>query len=155
MKQHLRYAILVLITVMLATALTVCSSSSTSISEMADDRAVTTTSTGTYQILTIDEFANIVAEESDEYTIVNVHIPYEGEVAETDMSIAYNNIAVLSSALPDKNAPIILYCRSGRMSEEASRALIELGYTNLYDIPGGMNAWQNSGRELLNAETIE
>jgi len=154
-KQHLRYAILVLITVMLATALTVCSSSSTSISEMADDRAVTTTSTGTYQILTIDEFANIVAEESDEYTIVNVHIPYEGEVAETDMSIAYNNIAVLSSALPDKNAPIILYCRSGRMSEEASRALIELGYTNLYDIPGGMNAWQNSGRELLNAETIE
>lgn len=155
MKQHLRYTILVLITVMLATALTACSSSSTSISEMADDRAVTTTSTGTYQILTIDEFANIVAEESDEYTIVNVHIPYEGEVAETDMSIAYNNIAVLSSALPDKNAPIILYCRSGRMSEEASRALIELGYTNLYDIPGGMNAWQNSGRELLNAETIE
>lgn len=105
--------------------------------------------------MTIDEFANIVAEESDEYTIVNVHIPYEGEVAETDMSIAYNDIAALSSALPDKNAPIILYCRSGRMSEEASRALIEFGYTNLYDVPGGMNAWQNSGRDLLNAETIE
>lgn len=149
MKQHLRYTILVLITIVLATAPTACSSSSTPVSEIA----VTNTSTSMYQTLTIDEFANIVAEESDEYTIVNVHIPYEGEVAETDMSIAYNDIAALSSALPDKNAPIILYCRSGRMSEEASRALIELGYTNLYDVPGGMNAWQNSGQELLNAET--
>ena len=151
MKQYLRYTILVLVTIVLATALTACSSSSTLVSGIE----VTNISISTYQTLTIDEFANIVAEESDEYTIVNVHIPYEGEVAETDMSIAYNDIATLSSALPDKNAPIILYCRSGRMSEEASRVLIELGYTNLYDVPGGMNAWQNSGRELLNAETIE
>jgi rhodanese-related sulfurtransferase len=148
-KQYLRSTFIVLISILLVTALTACSSSSTPVSEIA----VTNTSTSVYQTLTIDEFANIVAEESDEYTIVNVHIPYEGEVAETDMSIAYNDIAVLSSALPDKNAPIILYCLSGRMSEEASRALIELGYTNLYDVPGGMNAWQSSGRELLNVET--
>jgi len=103
-KQHLRYTILVFITTVLATALTACSSSSTSVSDMADDRAVTTTSTGTYQTLTIDEFASIISEESDEYTI---------------------------------------------MSEEASRALIELGYTQIWDVLGGMNAWQTSGRELI------
>jgi len=154
-NQHLRYTILVFITMVLAISMTACSSSSTAVSEMVDDRSVMTTSTGMYQTLTIDDFANIVTDEADEYTIVNVHIPYEGEVAETDMRIAYNDIASLSSILPDKHASIILYCRSGRMSEEASRALIELGYTNLYDVPGGMNAWQNSGRELLNAETIE
>lgn len=155
MNQHLRYTLLVFITIVLATALTACRSSSTFVSEMAHEKVVTTTSNGTYQTLTIDEFANIVAEKSEEYTIVNVHIPYEGEVAETDMSIAYNDISTLSSALPDKNAPIILYCRSGRMSEEASRALIELGYTQVWDVPGGMNAWQNSGQRLLKVETIE
>jgi len=35
------------------------------------------------------------------------------------------------------------------MSEEASRALIELGYTQIWDVLGGMNAWQTSGRELI------
>jgi rhodanese-related sulfurtransferase len=101
--------------------------------------------------LTIDEFAEIITNESDQYAIVNVHIPYEGEVAETDMQIPYNDIEALTSALPDKNAPIILYCRSGRMSEEASLALRELGYTQVWDVPGGMNAWRESGHELLNS----
>ena len=61
-------------------------------------------------------------------------------------------IEALTRALPDPNVPIILYCRSGRMSEEASRALIDLGYTQLWDVPGGMIAWESSGRELLNRE---
>ncbi len=106
-----------------------------------------------YQTLAIDEFSTILESESDAYTVVNVHIPYEGELLNTDLQIAYNDVDALTSALPDRNAPIILYCRSGRMSEEASQALLELGYTNLYDVPGGMNAWQDSGRELLNTET--
>lgn len=105
-----------------------------------------------YRTLTIDEFAEIIANEPEQYAIVNVHIPYEGEVAETDIYIPYNDIEALASALPDKNAPIILYCRSGRMSEEAVRALAELGYTQVWDVPGGMNAWHESGRELLYTE---
>lgn len=108
-----------------------------------------------YQTLSIDEFSSILENESDAYTVVNVHIPYEGEVLNTDLQIAYNDVDALTSALPDRDAPIILYCRSGRMSEEASQVLLELGYTNVYDVPGGMNAWQDSGRELLNAETTE
>lgn len=104
---------------------------------------------GSYQTLTIDEFASIIDNQGERYTIVNVHIPYEGEVTATDAQIPYNNIEALTGALPDKDAPIILYCRSGRMSEEASRALIDLGYTQVWDVPGGMIAWERSGRELL------
>jgi len=44
---------------------------------------------------------------------------------------------------------VILYCRSGNMSEQASRALVEQGYTQVWDVPGGMVAWQNSGRKLI------
>lgn len=105
-----------------------------------------------YRTLTIDEFAEIIANDPEQYTIVNVHIPYEGKVAETDMQIPYNDVEALTSALPDKDAPIILYCRSGRMSEEASRALVDLGYTQIWDVSGGMNAWQASNRELLSDE---
>lgn len=42
--------------------------------------------------------------------------------------------------LPDKNRPIILYCRSGRRSAEASEKLSKLGYTKLYDV-GSLIGW--------------
>ena len=149
MLQCYRTAITSFLIVLLATTATACSASGTPISEVTEPTAASNASTGSYQTLTIDEFANIVTNQSDEYTIINVHIPYEGEVAETDLGIPYNDLEALTSALPDKNAPIILYCRSGRMSEEASRALVDLGYTQIWDVPGGMNAWESNGRELL------
>lgn len=102
-----------------------------------------------YRTLTIDQFADILADENSGYTIINVHIPFEGEVAGTDAHVAYNDLDALVSALPDPNAPIVLYCRSGSMSETASRALVERGYTQVYDVPGGMIAWEQSGRELV------
>ena len=42
--------------------------------------------------------------------------------------------------LPDKNATVLLYCRSGRRSREAANKLVELGYKNVYDF-GGINDW--------------
>lgn len=122
-------------------AITACSPTSPS--------TLTPVSEPRYQTLTLDEFAAALEQESDTYTVVNVHIPYEGEVPNTDLQIAFNDLDALTSALPDRNAPIILYCRSGNMSEQAAHALAELGYTNVWDVPGGMNAWQNSGRTLL------
>jgi rhodanese-related sulfurtransferase len=101
-----------------------------------------------YQTLSIDELITIVDNKADGYTIVNVHIPYAGEIQETVANTAFNDIDALTSTLPDKDAPIILYRRSGNMSETATRELVALGYTNVYDVPGGMNAWQSSGREL-------
>lgn len=107
---------------------------------------------GVYQTLDIDAFAEILASSPDEYTVVNVHIPYAGEIEGTDYNIAYNDIDALTSALPDKDAPIILYCRSGNMSQQASEHLIAMGYTQIWDVPGGMNAWQESGRSLQDSE---
>ncbi len=43
--------------------------------------------------------------------------------------------------LHDKEATILVYCRSGRRSEIASRALIEMGYQNVYDF-GGIIDWE-------------
>lgn len=43
-------------------------------------------------------------------------------------------------ALPDLDQEILVYCRSGKRSEQASRKLVALGYTNIYDF-GGINTW--------------
>lgn len=105
--------------------------------------------TAEYQTLSIDEFADIVQNRPDDYQIINVHIPYAGEVENTNANIAYNDLDALTAAISGKDTPVILYCRSGNMSEQASRALVEQGYTQVWDVPGGMVAWQASGRELI------
>lgn len=88
--------------------------------------------------------------EHKDFTMVNVHIPYEGELPQTDAFIPYNEIESHMSELPaDKNARILLYCRSGRMSDEAAENLAKLGYTNLVEVDGGMQAWQAAGNELI------
>lgn len=42
--------------------------------------------------------------------------------------------------LPDKNTVILIYCRSGRRSENAAKKLVDRGYTNVYDF-GGIIDW--------------
>jgi rhodanese-related sulfurtransferase len=120
-----------------------------------DNQAVTTPEQNTsYQTMSIDELAGVMADpnSNSDFTVVNVHIPYEGKIEGTDYNVAYNDLDALKTTLPDKDAPIILYCRSGNMSEQAAQDLAELGYTQIYDVPGGMIAWESSGYPLVGNE---
>lgn len=85
-----------------------------------------------------------------DFVFINVHIPYEGEIANTDAFIPYD---VVDQNLPkfpaDKNAKIFLYCRSGHMSSIAAEKLIEVGYTNVWNLDGGMIEWEKAGLPLV------
>ena len=55
--------------------------------------------------------------------------------------LPYNEIGEKAeSVFPDKNATILVYCRTGVRSEIAARALIDMGYTGVYDF-GGIVDW--------------
>lgn len=95
-----------------------------------------------------DAFAQLV--DDPEVTTINVHIPYGGEIPGTEAFIPYNDTKALLAALPsDTTAPVALYCRSGSMSAVAAQAVVAAGYTNVYDLTGGMNAYRTSGRDVL------
>lgn len=84
------------------------------------------------------------------FFFVNVHIPYEGEIRDTDANIAFDKMADNLDKLPqDKSAKIVLYCRSGRMSEIAAEELSRLGYSQVSHLSGGMIDWKKSGYEII------
>jgi rhodanese-related sulfurtransferase len=102
---------------------------------------------GSYKNVTPKEL-NAMLKNKD-FVFVNVHIPFAGNIAGTDLSIPYDQIENELSQLPsDKSAKIVLYCRSGHMSTIAAEKLVSLGYTNIWSLKGGMVEWEKAGFTL-------
>ena len=89
------------------------------------------------------EEAVTMMEEESGYIILDVrtaqeygekHIP--GAINIANESICTEDIP----ELPDKDQLILVYCRSGNRSKQASEKLVKLGYTNIVEI-GGINSW--------------
>ena len=106
-----------------------------------------TVASGSYQNATPAEL-NMMLKDKD-FVLINVHIPFAGNIARTDLSIAYDGIEQNLSQLPsDKHAKIVLYCRSGHMSQIAAEKLVSLGYTNIWNLKGGMIDWEKAGYKI-------
>jgi rhodanese-related sulfurtransferase len=103
---------------------------------------------GSYTDVSVDGLALML--ENKDFPLINVHIPYEGELEGTDAFIPFDQMEQNLDKLPaDKDAKIVLYCRSGNMSGISARTLVGLGYTDVWNVDGGMIAWEASGRSLL------
>ena len=135
---------ILLISLFLLVTLTACQSS---VEEIMGKEI--TTASGYYKDITPAELDAMLS--NKDLFLVNVHIPFAGNIADTDLSIPYDQISApenLTQLPADKDAQIILYCRSGRMSAIAATELVSLGYTNIWNLEGGMVAWEQAGREI-------
>lgn len=97
----------------------------------------------TYRQITVDEAVAMMAQEAG-YIILDVRRPDEFAAGHIPGAINVPNESIGTSEipeLPDKNQLIMVYCRSGRRSKEASEKLVKLGYTNIVEF-GGILDWK-------------
>jgi rhodanese-related sulfurtransferase len=89
------------------------------------------------------EAVDIMEQESN-YIILDVRRPdefSEGHIPNA-INVPNENIGNTEiSELPNKEQLILVYCRSGRRSKEASQKLVKLGYTNIVEF-GGIIDWK-------------
>jgi phage shock protein E len=103
---------------------------------------------GHWTNVTPDELAGMMSHKV--FTLVNVKTPYMGEIDGTDLYIPYDQLNSRASELPaDKGSRVLVYCRTGASSAVAAQSLLDLGYTNVWNLAGGMEAWKASGRQLV------
>lgn len=97
----------------------------------------------TYEQISQDEAKRIMDTESD-YIIIDARTQEEYDEGHIENAILIPEYEIQEKApelIPDKNALILVYCRSGRRSKIASEALVQLGYTNVKEF-GGIIDWE-------------
>lgn len=89
------------------------------------------------------EVAMEMMESGDEFILVDVRTQaeYDEGHIEGAVLLPLDQLETLSEEqLTDKDATILVYCRSGNRSAQASNILVDLGYQNVYDF-GGIIDW--------------
>ncbi len=94
---------------------------------------------GKYQDITVAEFDAALLRDP---FVVDVHVPEQKHIEGTDKFIDYREVGNRLGDFPqDKNAEILLYCRTGSMSSQAAQVLANAGYTNVKNLVGGTQAY--------------
>ena len=96
----------------------------------------------TYRQINMDEAITMMEEESG-YIILDVRTPEEFSDKHIPGAINIPNETIGTTEIPElpkKDQLILVYCRSGNRSKQASKKLATLGYTNIVEF-GGINSW--------------
>jgi rhodanese-related sulfurtransferase len=95
----------------------------------------------TYRTVTPEQLKAMLANKN--FFLLDVHVPEQEHITGTDAFIDYRTIMQNADRLPsDKNTKIVVYCLGDVMSRKAALDLIQLGYTQVYDLLGGTWAFR-------------
>src|SRR3990170_5374089 len=102
---------------------------------------------GVVQLVDSESFSKLAKNEKN--FLLDVHIPEQNHIPRTDTFIPYTEIYQNINKLPqDKSTTILVYCRSGSMSKAASEEIAKLGFTKVYNLKGGIDAYKESNVEI-------
>jgi len=105
--------------------------------------AHTVTEVSVSDVLAMEEVVLLDAREKEEYEVSHI---------ENAVWIGYDDFVSSRVATVDKDAEIVVYCSVGYRSEKITEKLINLGFTNVCNLYGGMFEWVNQGQAVVEKE---
>jgi rhodanese-related sulfurtransferase len=96
--------------------------------------------------ISVEKVAEILKTQKSSYIILDVRTKEEFDAGHLDSAVLIP-VDELESRFGElsKKIPIIVYCRSGRRSAKATGILVGKGFSPVYDMTGGINAWTTKG----------
>ena len=107
------------------------------------------------------EFTSITSGELEsmlankDFVLIDVHTPEQRHIPGTDFMAPYNEVEKIEMVLDNKDIKVLLYCRSGSMSKIAAQELVDRGYSNVYELTGGLHDWTSRGRDTIAKGTVD
>ncbi len=83
--------------------------------------------------------------EDKDFLLINVHVPYAGQVPMTDIHISYTEPEAIAAYVGPLDTSTVIYCLTNHMARIAGEALLERGYQRIRYLDGGMRAWEAAG----------
>ena len=98
-----------------------------------------------YKTISVSD-ANAMIQSSPNLLVVDVRTPQEYAQGHLKgaVNIPLSDLPVQIGGL-DRNRPILVYCHTGVRSAQAATMLVNAGFTQVYDMEGGLTAWINAG----------
>lgn len=101
-----------------------------------------------WQRVDADAFANAVDTEENAFLLDTRTQPeweQDGHLSNATL-VPHDELEQRQAELPaDKDATVLVYCRSGNRSQQAAQTLLDLGYTNIVELNSGINGWKDAG----------
>lgn len=101
-----------------------------------------------WQRVDADAFADAVDTEENAFLLDTRTQPeweQDGHLSNATL-VPHDELEQRQAELPaDKDATVLVYCRSGNRSQEAAQTLLDLGYTNIVELNSGINGWKDAG----------
>jgi len=105
---------------------------------------------GVYQVLNVDQYEKEISEK--EVLIVDVRTPNEYSSGHIEGAVLVDvTAASFDQKIQEyaKDQPVYIYCRSGSRSAGAMRKMKAMGFTEVYDLRGGVMNWSKNGKPLV------
>ncbi|MBR1675387.1 MAG: rhodanese-like domain-containing protein [Eubacterium sp.] len=150
---NVRTRIKLILLVVFAMCLTACGK------KQSDSGEADVDSSGRSYVQIDQETAKEMMMREDDHVIVDVRRQDEYDAGHIPGAILIPNESIdkeQPDELPDLNQIILVYCRSGNRSKQASQKLADMGYTNVYEF-GGINTWDGEivTDEKSSEETVQ
>ena len=105
----------------------------------------------TVEVVNVDAATKLIASDAN-LQILDVRTPEEvaaGVIAGAKIANWFDaDFAQKATSSLDKGKPVLVYCKAGSRSSKAANVLLENGFSKVYNLEGGITAWNGAGKPL-------